>query len=68
MSKYNVSEEDANQLFGEIDNQGFDYWLTNYASSSKELQKYPELYKMALEAAEAIDKVEDAFVEEGILE
>lgn len=66
MSKYNVSQEDKEQLGGEIDNQGLEYWLAEYASSSEELQRYPELRKLAMKAAEAIKEIEAALDEEGI--
>ena len=68
MSKYNISKEDRDQLFGEIDNQGFEYWLVNYADSSVELQKYPELHKKAIAAAKVIEDIEKLFMQEGILE
>lgn len=63
-----VTEADANQLYGEIENQGFEYWLVNYASGSAELKKYPELYRIATDTAEAIRKAEDAFEDAGIME
>lgn len=68
MSKYNVEEEDKEQLYNEIENQGLDYWLTNYASHSDELKRYPELYDLAMTAAKAIEDVESAFIDEGIIE
>lgn len=68
MSKYNVSDEDKEQLFGEIDNQGFEYWLVNYASSSEELKRYPELYEKAIAAAKVIEDIENEFMEADILE
>lgn len=29
-----MTTEEKEQIAGEIENQGFEYWLTNYASSS----------------------------------
>lgn len=63
-----MTQEDKDQLFSEIDNQGFEYWLVNYASGSEELKKNPKLYDLALKAAAAITEVEEAFIDEGILE
>ena len=36
-----VTEEEAEQLFGEIDNQGFGYWFENYGykGNDKELER-----------------------------
>lgn len=41
-----VTQEDADQLYGEVDNQGFGYWVQNYGTSS--LKDYPELALQAI--------------------
>lgn len=57
-----LTKEDAEQLFGEIDNQGFDYWLSNYSGAYFKSADGTdeELEKLCKEACEAIDKADAA--------
>lgn len=62
MGKY-LSKEEAEQIAGEIDNEGFSYWITEgYAESA--LEDHPELLKLAREAKEALDRIESALMAE----
>jgi hypothetical protein len=42
-----LSKEEAEQLFGEIDNQGFGYWVENYGYDGEE---DPELVSLCTQA------------------
>jgi hypothetical protein len=53
-SKIKLSQEEAEQLFGEIDNQGFGYWIENYGYNGEE---DPELVQLCKEADEAMSKL-----------
>lgn len=57
-----MTEEQKEQLIGEIENQGFEYWLTNYASSSLPENNAPqELIDVAEKAAAALEEAETLF-------
>ncbi len=57
-----MTEEQKEQLIGEIENQGFEYWLTNYASSSLPENGAPqELIDVAEKAARALEEAETLF-------
>lgn len=45
-----LSEEDAEQLFGEIENQGFGYWVENYGYKEAEDKELALLCKEAKKA------------------
>lgn len=45
-----LNKESAEQLFGEIDNQGFGYWVMNYGFKDSSID--PELTKLCAEAKE----------------
>ena len=51
-----LSEEEAEQLFAEIENQGFGYWVEHYGYNGEE---DPELVKLCKEADEAISKLRE---------
>ncbi len=51
-----LSEEEAEQLFAEIDNQGFGYWVENYGYDGEE---DPELVKLCKEAEAAMSKLRE---------
>lgn len=51
-----LSEEDAHQLFGEIDNQGFGYWIQNYGYEDSKTD--PQLVKLCEEARTAMNKLD----------
>lgn len=42
-----LSEEEAEQLFAEIENQGFGYWVEHYGYDGEEDPELVELYKEA---------------------
>lgn len=57
-----MTDEQKEQLAGEIENQGFAYWLQNYASSSLPENDAPqELVEVAEKARVALDEAETLF-------
>lgn len=63
-----MTDEQKEQIAAEIDNEGFDYWLTNYASSSLPENNAPQhIIDAAKKAAEAIEYCENLFIEEGLI-
>lgn len=59
----NMTEEQKEQIAAEIDNQGFEYWLTNYASSSLPENNAPQaLIDVANKAAVALEEAEALFI------
>ena len=50
-----LSEEEAEQLFAEIDNEGFGYWVENYGYKEEE---DPELAELCKEAKAAMSKLQ----------
>lgn len=62
-----MTDEQKEQIAAEIDNQGFDYWLTNYSSSSLPENNAPQhIIDVASKAARAIEEAEAAFEAEGL--
>ena len=53
-SKIKLSQEQAEQLFGEIDNQGFGYWVEHYGYEGEE---DPDLQYLCEEAEAAMSKL-----------
>jgi hypothetical protein len=51
-----LSQEEAEQLFGEIDNQGFGYWVEHYGYDEEE---DPELVQLCKEARVAMGKLRE---------
>lgn len=51
-----LSEEEAEQLFGEIDNEGFGYWVEHYGYKGEE---DPELEELCKEAKAAMSKLRE---------
>lgn len=51
-----LSEEEAEQLFGEIENQGFGYWVEHYGYDG---EGDPELVKLCDEASFAMGKLRE---------
>lgn len=51
-----LSEEEAEQLFGEIDNEGFGYWVEHYGYKGEE---DPELVELCKEAKAAMSKLRE---------
>ena len=49
-----LSEEEAEQLFGEIDNEGFGYWVEHYGYKGEE---DPELVELCKEARATMNKL-----------
>lgn len=57
-----MTDEQKEQIAGEIENQGFDYWLQNYASVSLPENNAPqELIDAAEKASTALDEAEALF-------
>lgn len=50
-----LSEEEAEQLFGEIDNEGLGYWVQHYGYKGEEDPKLKELCEKAKEAMNALE-------------
>lgn len=62
-----MTDEQKEQIAGEIDNEGFEYWLVNFASSSLPKNNAPqELIDVAEKAAKAIVEAEEAFMREDL--
>lgn len=51
-----LSEEEAEQLFGEIDNEGFGYWVEHYGYKEKQ---DPELVELCKQARAAMSKLRE---------
>lgn len=51
-----MSQEGAEQLWGEIENQGFGYWVLEYGYDEAEDPKLAELSKKAKKAMKKLDK------------
>lgn len=49
-----ISKKEAKQLFAEIDNQGFGYWVENYKYTGEE---DPELVELCKEADATMSKL-----------
>lgn len=49
-----MNYEEAEQLFGEIDNEGLGYWVQNYGYKGEDLR----LYNLCQEAKEALNLLE----------
>lgn len=60
-----LTKKDAEQISGEIENQGFGCWVENYATSS--LKDYPELVELAKKADFAMRDLEDTLAEAGVV-
>ena len=54
-SKIKLSQEEAEQLFAEIDNEGFGYWVEHYGYKGEE---DPELEELCKEAKAAMSKLQ----------
>lgn len=62
-----MTDEQKEQIAAEIDNEGFDYWLTNYSESSLKENNAPQhIIDAATKAANAIEECEDLFIKEGL--
>jgi hypothetical protein len=55
-SKIKLSEEEAEQLFAEIDNEGFGYWVQHYGYKE---EKDLELAVLCIEAKAAMRKLDN---------
>ena len=63
-----MTDEQKEQIAAEIDNQGFDYWLTNYASTSLPENNAPQhVIDAAEKATKALEEAERVFEAEGLL-
>lgn len=66
MGKY-LSEEEARQIAGEIENEGFSYWIEEgYAESA--LKDHPYLLDLAVKAKKALGDIENALMSEDAIE
>lgn len=54
-SKIILSQEEAEQLFAEIDNEGFGYWVENYGYKGEE---DPDLQYLCEDAKAAMKKLD----------
>jgi hypothetical protein len=62
-----MTKAEKEQIAGEIENQGFEYWLINYASSSLPENNAPQkLIDIAKKASDALELAETAFEAEGL--
>jgi len=59
-----LSEEEAEQLFGEIDNEGLSYWVQHYGYKGEEDLKLKELCEKAKEAMNALESHIEKIFEE----
>ncbi len=59
-----LSEEEAEQLFGEIDNEGLGYWVQHYGYKGEEDPKLKELCEKAKEAMNALESHIEKIFEE----
>jgi len=58
-----LPEETKEQLFGEIENQGFGYWIQNYGYKGEEDE---ELAVLCVEAKRLMNKVQQRLIELGV--
>lgn len=62
-----MTDEQKEQIAGEIENEGFEYWLINYASSSLPKNNAPQhVIDAAKKAADALEEAETVFEAEGL--
>lgn len=62
-----MTNEQKEQIAGEIDNQGFEYWLVNYSGTSLPENDAPQhVINAAKKAAEALEEAETVFEAEGL--
>jgi hypothetical protein len=62
-----LNEEQAEQLFAEIDNEGLGYWVQHYGYKGNDDPKLKELCEKAKEAMNALDAhINGIFDEHGI--
>ncbi len=62
-----MTDEQKEQIAGEIENQGFEYWLINYASTSLPENNAPQhVIDAAKKAADALEEAETVFEAEGL--
>ena len=62
-----MTDEQKEQIAGEIENQGFEYWLINYASTSLVDNNAPQrVIDVAKRAADALEEAETVFEAEGL--
>lgn len=65
---FRMTNEQKEQIAGEIENEGFEYWLVNYASSSLPRNNAPQhVIDAAAKASDALQYAEDIFEAEGLL-
>lgn len=64
-----MTEENKEQIYAEIDGEGFGYWVQNYATSSLKSQNSPEnLIELAENAKKALDALEQGLRAENIID
>jgi monomeric isocitrate dehydrogenase len=62
-----MTDEQKQQIAGEIENEGFEYWLINYASKSLPENNAPQhVIDVAKKAADALEEAETVFEAEGL--
>lgn len=62
-----LTEEDKKQLFGEIENQGFGYWVQNYGYDERFLKNRDlKLKELCDKARESMDNLNEYLREQGV--
>lgn len=62
-----MTDEQKEQIAGEIENQGFEYWLINYAATSLKENNAPQhVIDAAKRASDALEEAETVFEAEGL--
>lgn len=62
-----LTEKDKDQLSGEIDNQGFGYWVMHYGYDERFLKdRDPKLKELCEKAREAMENLEAYLQEVGV--
>lgn len=56
MEKIKLNRDEAEQLWNEIENQGFGYWVQEYGYKEDKDQKLKELSEKAREAMNELDE------------
>lgn len=63
-----MTDEQKEQIAGEIENQGFDYWITNYGVSSLKKNNAPqEIIDLTEKTANLLEQLETWLLENDCL-
>lgn len=62
-----MTSKEKEQIAGEIENEGFEYWLINYAGKSLAENNAPQhVIDVAKKASDALEEAETVFQAEGL--